>query len=103
MLERLLVQQNDAAQRGADVELDLVALRRVSAMCRALPALATPRFDSELAKSFNDGALLAYLTSLTRTLEASNAVFDRVNTLDTKSSHAGGGVSSVYAAMLDRY
>ena len=81
LLQTYVQRQNEAAQRGDDAALDLVALRRINALCHALPALTGDRFNTELAASFNDGALLAYLASLTRMLDTTNSVVDRANAL----------------------
>jgi COP9 signalosome complex subunit 6 len=78
LLERYL-QRQTAAAADSNAALDIAGLRRVNALTQALPALATDAFDRELAASFNDGALLAYLVSLTRVLDQTNSVIDRVN------------------------
>jgi len=75
-----------AAAAAAGEPLDLASLRRVSALCRSLPALATIDFSDQLAASFNDGAMLAYLASMTRTLDSANALIDRHNSISEHGS-----------------
>ena len=72
-----------AAAAAAGEPLDLASLRRVSALCRSLPALATIDFSDQLAASFNDGAMLAYLASMTRTLDSANALIGAAHILFT--------------------
>jgi hypothetical protein len=72
MLEEWMRLQSERA--SAEQPLDLVGLRQLAALTRSLPALATFEFADQLATSFNDASLLAYLASITRTLDQANSL-----------------------------
>jgi COP9 signalosome complex subunit 6 len=84
-VEQFLESELAAASDGRP--LDLVALRRIGALTRALPALATDRFCDEYYVSFNDGALLSYMTAITKTLDGANHLVEAYN--QTAEAKAG--------------
>lgn len=92
MLRERLVQvehflESEQAAAAAGRPLDLGALRRVGALTRSLPALTTDRFHDESFVSFNDGALLAYMAAITKTIEGANQLVETYNQLaDNKAS-----------------
>jgi COP9 signalosome complex subunit 6 len=77
LVEQFIVSQQHAAAAGQP--LDHAAIRRVAVLSRALPALSTDRFRGEYFANFNDGALLAYLAAITKTIDAANGLVDTFN------------------------
>mmetsp|Transcript_24250 Transcript_24250/g.39838 ORF Transcript_24250/g.39838 Transcript_24250/m.39838 type:complete len:318 (-) Transcript_24250:82-1035(-) len=87
---KLLVQYLGSTQKG-EVPLDHVFLRQVSSLCNRLPAVDTGKFRADFLNEYNDGLLIAYLASITKSTSAINELVGVCRVLDDKGGRRARG------------
>eukprot|EP00741_Cyanophora_paradoxa_P019766 tig00021168_g19077.t1 len=86
---RIIHQFLDATRKGA-VPRDHRVLRMISSLCNRLPAIDSANFHSEFLSEYNDGLLVTYLASITKSTSAMNDLVGVARVLDEKQSRRRG-------------
>jgi len=81
---RVIVQFLESTSKGKTPP-DYAILRLVSELVNQLPAIDTAKFKDEFISEFNDGLLITYLASITKTANNMNELADKFNVIDKYS------------------
>jgi COP9 signalosome complex subunit 6 len=85
MRVKLLMSYLQECQKNPSVA-DAALLRQIASLCNQLPAIDTSQFKDDFLREYNDGLLVSYLASITKSSNTVNELVDKYNATYDKHS-----------------